>query len=227
MDNLLRPNLALRFDLPCDALGMEKPPCPLQMRFLGEGESRTLLTLVPAGKAAQCAQWVERHTGNPPIAAPGLAPRTLRCELKSIPAPWQPWMSAARVVQVDLATSGVATLFVQGTKAELASLAGKFGTDSHSWRQRPVAPQRKDSGPLTAKQLEVLRNAVTLGYYDIPHRINLRELGKTMGLSVAAVSQLLRRAQAQIIRGYIDANSLALGDRLEDEEEASREPKGA
>jgi hypothetical protein len=67
-----------------------------------------------------------------------------------------------------------------------------------------------------------------MGYYDVPHRVDLRRLGKAMNLSVSAVSQLLRRAQGLVIRGFIDANTLARGKRLSDQEDArNTPPKGA
>lgn len=217
----------VRFDTPCVNLGMGVPSVSLQMRLLRRGDAWTAILLVPAGKAPAAEGWIRSQADVVVHRAAGIAPRTLRCELRSLPPAWGPWMRAARVVQVDVASHGMATIFVQGTAQELAQLAASLGLPVGGGRARPSGPQ-PGGVVLTGRQMEVLRNAVAMGYYDVPHRISLRRLGLSMGLSVSAVSHLLRRAQGQIIRSYIDANALASGQALSDQEEArGQPPKGA
>lgn len=194
----------LRYDLPCTALGLGPPPSPVQLRFLGDAAACTILAFVPAGCAQAGARWLEDQTGAPATYAPGLAPRKITSTLAPPPPEWS-WLDPAVVLQVDLIPSGTATLFVLGANNPLVHLTQP--AEPLAWRHRPAA-LHKGECILTGKQREVLRVAVALGYYDIPHRIDLRDLGKTMGLSLAAVSQLLRRAQARIVRGHMDADTL-------------------
>lgn len=228
MDPAAQPTGALlRFDLPCDTLGFEPPPVAVQLRFLPEATRWTLVVVVPPGKAGEVASWASRQAPMQVHVAPGLAPRVLRCELEDLPPQWLAWLTTVRVVQADIAPHGMATLFVQGTPAQLARLATALG-DPLASHHRLYGLQALNLVPLTARQLEVLGNAVALGYYDVPHRVDLRQLGKSMNLSVSAVSQLLRRAQAHVIRSFVDANTLARGSRTDPQVEApARPPKGA
>ncbi|MEA3189655.1 MAG: hypothetical protein QOD77_237 [Thermoplasmata archaeon] len=218
----------LRFDLPCAGLGFEAPSAATQLRFLPHGDSWTIVALVPAGRATATAAWLAAQAECRITMAAGVAPRTLRCELLEVPPRWLHWLTAARVVQVDLTPQGMATMFVQGTTDEVAALAGRLGTSDDAVRQRVFGTVPVQDVSITPRQLEVLCNAVAMGYYDVPHRVDLRRLGKSMNLSVSAVSQLLRRAQGQVIRGFIDANTLARGKRLSDPDGgAGQPPKGA
>lgn len=52
---------------------------------------------------------------------------------------------------------------------------------------------------LTNKQLGLLRLALESGYYEWPRKINVVELSDELGISRAAVTKLLRRAEKRII----------------------------
>jgi hypothetical protein len=56
-----------------------------------------------------------------------------------------------------------------------------------------------------------------MGYYEIPHRIDLRALAKATGVSLGSVSELLRRAEGAILTHYVDSN--LMGWPLTDEDE--------
>ena len=202
----------LRFDLPCEALGFDPPLIPINVKFLGPGAEGTVpwtaILFVAAGKAREAEAWMRSHAAGNATLAPGLAPRTIRYSMHAVPPAWERWLTAARILQVDLAGHGLATVYVQGSAAELATLAGRLTANPSAMRQRISGTKPLESVPMTPRQLEVLCNAVTMGYYDVPHRVDLRLLGRSMDLSVSAVSQLLRRAQGQVIRAFVDASAL-------------------
>ncbi len=52
---------------------------------------------------------------------------------------------------------------------------------------------------LTDRQLEALRTAYELGYFDIPRKASLDDVGEELGISASSVSERLRRAQTQLI----------------------------
>ncbi|MFN3268151.1 MAG: helix-turn-helix domain-containing protein [Zestosphaera sp.] len=52
---------------------------------------------------------------------------------------------------------------------------------------------------LTNKQLSLLRLALESGYYEWPRKTNIVELSEELGISRAAVTKLLRRAEKRII----------------------------
>lgn len=203
----------LRFDLPCEALGFTSPAMPINLKFLGPSalgplSPWTAILYVAAGQAAQAVAWMRSQAAGDATIAPGLAPRTVRYAMPALPPAWERWLTAARILQVDLASHGLATVYVQGSTAELATLAGRLTSNPSAMRQRVSGTKPLESVAITPRQLEALCNAVTMGYYDVPHRVDLRHLGRSMDLSVSAVSQLLRRAQGEVIRAFVDTSAL-------------------
>jgi len=52
---------------------------------------------------------------------------------------------------------------------------------------------------LTDRQMEALRTAYELGYFDIPRRASLEDVATQLGISASSASERLRRAQTQLI----------------------------
>ncbi|EZQ01896.1 MULTISPECIES: helix-turn-helix domain-containing protein [Acidianus] len=55
---------------------------------------------------------------------------------------------------------------------------------------------------LTARQEQILRIAFDAGYYDYPKRIRLKELAEKLNLSVASLTEILRRAEKNVISTF-------------------------
>ncbi len=219
--------LLLRFDVSCRTLGFDAPPVAVQLRFLGVGSQWSLVALFPAGADRMVIPWLAAH-GVHPVAAPGLAPRTVRCDLGDLPQRWATWVTAAKVLQVDLAATGLATLYVRGLPMEVARLVATLDHDRVAPGEGVQMERSVSDAALTPRQAEVLRNALAMGYFEVPHRVDLRRLGKSMHLSVSAVSQLLRRAQAQVVRSYVDKDALGRGSAMDpDDLPPPSGPKGA
>lgn len=70
-------------------------------------------------------------------------------------------------------------------------------------------PYLRDAGgaPLTARQLEVLARAWTLGYYTIPRRITLTRLARLTGQSPPALGKMLRRAESHLVARAVAAGT--------------------
>jgi len=62
-----------------------------------------------------------------------------------------------------------------------------------------------DPQALTSRQQELILYCVDRGYYLIPRRATLRELGMELGISAASLSLSLRRAEAKIISDHAKA----------------------
>lgn len=57
---------------------------------------------------------------------------------------------------------------------------------------------------LTERQERIIRQALTLGYYDFPKRIGIRELAEKFNVSTATLSETLRRGQKKILEQYFE-----------------------
>lgn len=63
----------------------------------------------------------------------------------------------------------------------------------------PENPGERDQFGLTDKQYRALSTAFAQGYYDSPRSLSTQELADELGISAAAASDLLRRAEFQLI----------------------------
>ena len=61
-----------------------------------------------------------------------------------------------------------------------------------------------DSNELTERQMEILKLAYKLGYFDEDRRISLTELAEKLGISVPTLEEILRRALKKVVKFYLD-----------------------
>ncbi len=57
---------------------------------------------------------------------------------------------------------------------------------------------------MTARQQNVLKSALELGYYDFPKRISTEALAEKLGIKAGTVSEILRRAEKNVISRYFE-----------------------
>lgn len=211
-----------RIDLPCAQTGFTTPPHDVHLKFLpspATNEGWTLLAHAAAGKPDALARWLTPHPLITDVrVAPGIAPKMLRARASALPPEWATVASYAKVHHLNLAPNGNAAWFVEGARDQVLALVHHLESTSKTpgateVRCRPVVGSHQ-SALITRRQFEALATAVSLGYYEIPHRLDLRQLATRTGLSLGSVSELLRRAEAAILTHYIDASLLGwpLGD---------------
>lgn len=109
---------------------------------------------------------------------------------------------------VDIGSDDQFSWYVEGTKAKIVAFVQALETDAVpvpvAVRCRPVHEANRPA-PLSRRQFDALAAAISLGYYDIPHRIDLRTIARHTGTSLGAMSELLRRAEAAILSHYVDS----------------------
>lgn len=66
---------------------------------------------------------------------------------------------------------------------------------------------------LTTAQRELLETALEAGYFDVPRRITLSELGERFGISDSAASQRLRRGLSEVLEVSLAPGSCGSGER--------------
>lgn len=202
-----------RIDLPCEKAGFSTPPFDVHIKFLPTGDGWTLLAHAAAGKPDRLASWLRTHAGIDHVRVPpGIAPKMLRAMATALPSAWAKVASYAKVHHLDLGPDGSASWYVEGPREQVHALVEELGLTAQpnlgsDVRCRPV--QGADVvASLSRRQFETLSSAVALGYYDIPHRIDLRELAARAGISLGSVSELLRRAEASVLTQYVDAHRM-------------------
>lgn len=219
--------VARRVDLSCDVIGFSAPPCRVQIRFTPHGDDRwTLVALTPPAQPPAVARWLEAYEPTAIHVASGLAPKALRATFDHLPEAWARILKKVRVRFMELTPDGAASLFIKGSPDELQAFIESVHDENPDARTRQTRDDEDVS--LSPRQMEILSRAVGLGYYEIPHNITLRDLAERLDLTVGTVSELLRRAEAQVITSYVDAHMVSQwedgseADAAEDWEAASR-----
>lgn len=209
---------AFRIDIPCERTGFSTPPFDVHIKFLPADGAWTLVAHAAAGKPDALARWLRPHIGIDRVrVAPGIAPTVLRARAPALPKEWAAVASLVTVHHLDLGTDGSASWFVDGTRERIQELVHSLGlSPGPGWgarevRGRPVYDLPSDS-PISRRQFEALASAVALGYYEIPHRVDLRAIALLSGISLGSLSELLRRAETAVLTQYVDAHLMKWPD---------------
>jgi hypothetical protein len=216
-----------RIDLPCEQAGFGAPPFDVHLKVLPAPAARqgwTVLAHSAPGKPDLLARWLAQHVPIQEVrVAPGLAPKLFRAKVEVLPPAWAAVAALVKVHQLDLGADGHAAWFVEGARDQVWSLVQDLATQGTQRggrlagvRCRPVVG---DGGAavISRRQFEALSMAVAMGYYEIPHRIDLRALAAATGVSLGSVSELLRRAEGAILTHYVDSNLMGWPLAEEDE----------
>jgi predicted DNA binding protein len=67
----------------------------------------------------------------------------------------------------------------------------------------------KQEDELTSRQIEVLANAISLGYFEFPRRLSLTELSHKLGIKPSTLSQILRAAEGKVMARYAGDTNVA------------------
>lgn len=187
-----------RIDVPCGVLGLGAPPCMVHLRLVRSAHDWVLYGVTQPGRPVDVARWLSPLSPAQVRIDPGLSPRGLRLLFEEPPGLWAGLLGLLPVRFMDLHPAGVASLFVDWDAEVDRFLQGVEGG-----RVRP-AWRGLEEGVLTARQREAMSLAVALGYYEVPHAVDLRLLARRMGSSLGATSELLRRGESAVIHSYFD-----------------------
>jgi len=69
----------------------------------------------------------------------------------------------------------------------------------------------KDKNVLTARQEIAVRTALTLGYFDYPKKINIRELAKILHISHGTLNEEIRKGVRKILSMYFEEQEMLGG----------------
>jgi predicted DNA binding protein len=72
----------------------------------------------------------------------------------------------------------------------------------------------RDEEDLTARQENILQIALERGYFEFPKKITLRQLAKTLDVSPATLTEILRRGQKRVIQEHFRGHPSVLGKRV-------------
>ena len=109
-----------------------------------------------------------------------------------------------RVVREAIGSARVSLLLSDGVLPRIRSLLDQFGGRNWLRAVRGVPAERWDPWTtLTRRQRELLSLAFQLGYYESPAKVSLDRLGQLVGISRAAFSKHLRRAEKKVLETVV------------------------
>lgn len=147
-------------------------------------------------------RWLMRYSPIRIQQGEGIVPRVLRAEFKEVPGRWAELLGAGQVRFIQLTPTGVGSLFLDGDDLSFEAFVSSLQDDAGNEQGRPA---RGPPSKMTRRQFDALSYAVSVGYYEVPHRVNQREIAEHLGMSLSGVSELLRRAEAHVVTAYVDS----------------------
>lgn len=193
-----------RLELSCATLGFAPPPVPLNLKFVQGVNYWTVLVRGPEGRFGQISRWIEQYRPSSVRTSFDQSSKLVRATFTVLPRAWEKLVLAFQVHDLQLTPMGHATLSIQGVHDGVDAFTMLAELESRS-RTGILADRTRVRPLLTPRQHEALCTAVALGYYKIPRPLNLRGLAQRMSISPGALSELLRRAEAHVIRQYVDS----------------------
>ena len=106
--------------------------------------------------------------------------------------------------------SGQLQVTLIGPHAELRAAVEHLPSDVEYSVERVVSFAADSNGVLTGltdRQLEVMRAAVDVGYYDVPKRGDREDIAATLGLSPSTVGRHLQKAERHIVTRLLERDS--------------------
>ncbi|MEM0158492.1 MAG: helix-turn-helix domain-containing protein [Candidatus Hadarchaeum sp.] len=83
---------------------------------------------------------------------------------------------------------------------------------SHALEEADLSPKLleiffESEENLTEREIEIIKKAFTLGYFDTDRKISMTDLAEKIGIKTPTLSDILRRAMRKIIRYYLENKS--------------------
>lgn len=99
---------------------------------------------------------------------------------------------------------GTATVDVSAAHDRLSELGEQFSAMGIDFEIEYIQQRLHPDQLLTERQQEVLKFAVSNGYYDTPRKCTLTELAEEIGLAKSTCSETLHRAEEVVMKKFVE-----------------------
>lgn len=175
--------------------------------FIEGNGTWTLLVHRKAGRSIEVDRWLRGYGPLEMSDEGGAAPRVLRAEFAVLPDGWSELLRAVKVRFLQLAPTGLASLFYEDDDVAIPLLLRMMRRGAVAVHDRPSLGGR-DSGGLTVSQYDVLSLAVGLGYYETPPRVDESGIATHLHISQVRVAELLKEGEASIVTSHVDSSMM-------------------
>lgn len=179
--------------IPCEQVGFTPPGIDLHVKLIRSNDSYWLTTLADGDKQLTINKWLSAYKPERVIIDEGISPKKQVFIFKAIPEKWK-----LLIDELDLAyihfNNDKCTIHTNNELNEIKDFIYKLNDEVL------VSNECK----LTSKQVFAIHTASKMGYYMVPKKTSLHEIAKVMNTTPAAVSELLRRGEQNIIETHIN-----------------------
>ncbi len=162
-------------------------------------------------RSPEPVSWWDLLAGMPEVS--GLEPLYHNREEALFRVRHRPWPELVRVLQRAslgreypvVIHGGIGTITVVCRREDLSKLLRYLGTISESVTLRGVRsfPSPEVDALLTPLQRELLRQAVSLGYFEVPRRVSLTGLAEKLGKSKSTISRSLSVIERALVTAAV------------------------
>lgn len=191
-------------EVSCDALGLGSPSVSTHVRLLRGRRGWTLLARTVHPQPQETIRWLSAYDPISLRVAPTSAGRIVQADFDGPPAPLAKHLEQFRIIQFIAEPNGRALVTVEGSRERVRDFAVLTAGEDPLAEVRGVT---SESTPplLSRRQQRAVIQAAERGYYSVPRTTDQRAIAQALGVSPAALSELLRRAEARIILWFLRA----------------------
>lgn len=109
-------------------------------------------------------------------------------------------------------TEGRATIEIAGARDQIAAFTEMLDSRGITYQIEYIKETAPGESLLTDHQRTRVAQAIAAGYYDTPRTCSLTELADQLGIAKSTCSETLHRAEAKILKEYVDDHDLEYED---------------
>ena len=200
-----------KLELPCRELGVPAPSGTIHVRAVRRKDQHIVYLWSNALDAKEMEAWLSGAGAFQRAYGPkrqGATGRTVALLAQELNSRWQRLLSDFQVGLLVFSPTGTASVTLRGSRSQLRAFLEGVEPAPGGDVLRKITETGDEEGErpgaiLTQRQEEALLEANRLGYYKVPRERRLKEVAEEMGMSSAALSELLRRAEERLIAHYI------------------------
>lgn len=210
--------------LSCSAIGLNAPPGRAYVRVLPRQSDWSFQLWSSDLSSQELFRWLTSHGEFELTADPMRGGGSVSFTASQLPAAWARLCTSEGTLLLTALPSGSVRVNLTGSRRTIRELVVVLsdrdpGSVIDHLDTEPEGHGSKASRLLTGHQEQALIAAESAGYFDIPRRIQLSDLAEKLDTSPAALSELLRRAEARLVRDHLHGGPEAAKQRASEHED--------
>lgn len=210
VDAASEPAVWVEFDVPCQRLGLTRPPQAVHLTFVQARGYCTVLVWSDRPDLPALSKWLAPLGARSMQSHENATVRGAWFDLETLPSALDGLLAHLHVRGTYVRADGRAVVTARGTASDVRRWTAMHHDGADAPLVRIVEPRDPgESYALSERQKHVLAGAFAKGYYDVPRGTELRALARALDVSASTVCEVLRRAEAKVVEAFLVDSGLA------------------